>query len=142
MSFANNAQFKFGSGIIQHKDSMGVNEVGDTLTNVEDTKVLLYQPDEMMKNLFKKYLQKHKIYFNIALTFKDLLKIFKVIIFFDNFSIQLREFKACFIDIDINVKGEDIEKLVAINAKFRMDDPPYKCRIYCFYCKRSLFIIL
>jgi hypothetical protein len=58
---------------------------------IEETKVLLYQHDEMMKNLFKKYLQKHKIFFNIATTFKDLLKIFKVRYFNkQNFSIVKR----------------------------------------------------
>ncbi len=44
----------------------------------DDLRVLLFQHDEMMKNLFKKYLQKHKIFFNFATSFNDLLQTFKV----------------------------------------------------------------
>ena len=78
----------------------------------------------MMRNLFKKYLQKHKIYYHFAQNFKDLIKTYK-----------LKQYKACFIDIDINVKSEDLEKLVSINEKFRNEEPPYKCRIYCFHSR-------
>ena len=54
----------------------------------------------------------------------------------------MKEFKAFFIDIDINVKSEDLEKLVEYNEILRNEDPSFKCRIYCFYCKiHSLYNI-
>ncbi len=69
-------------------------------------------------------MQKHKIFFNCTTNFKELLSTFK-----------LKTYKACFIDIDINVKAEDLERLVNVNEKFRSEDPPFKCRIYCFYSR-------
>lgn len=47
----------------------------------------------------------------------------------------MKQFKACFMDIDINAKSEDLERLVTINEKFRNEDPPFKCRIYCFHSR-------
>ena len=47
-------------------------------SSADDIRVLLYQNDEIMKNLFKRYLQKHKILFKSVNNFKDLLKAFKV----------------------------------------------------------------
>ena len=44
----------------------------------EDLNVLLFQKDEIMTKLFKKYLQKHKIQFKFSTNFKDLLRSFRV----------------------------------------------------------------
>ena len=40
--------------------------------------MLYQQHDEVMKNLFQKYLEKNRLPFVEAHTFKDLLKVFKV----------------------------------------------------------------
>ena len=107
----------------------------------DDLRVLLFQHDEMMKNLFKKYLQKHQIFFNFATSFKDLLQTFKVRGLFYQFIInfQSKQYKACFIDIDVSIKSEDLDELVDVNESFRQQTPPYKCRIYCFHCNIKIF---
>jgi hypothetical protein len=81
-----------------------------------------------MKNLFKKYLQKHRIQFKLASGFKEFLKAFRT-----------KNFKACFIDIDVNVKTDDLEKLVNLMTKFNEPDTPSssnnKYKIYCLYSR-------
>ena len=44
----------------------------------DEPRVLLFKHDEMNKNLFRKYLEKHRLRFTFATSFKDLLSLFKV----------------------------------------------------------------
>ena len=51
------------------------------MTGFPDVKVILYKHDEIMKNLFKKYLERNKINFKFVQNFKELLRSFKVTIY-------------------------------------------------------------
>lgn len=46
--------------------------------NSEDQRVLLFKHDEMNKNLFKKYIEKHKLKSTFVASFKELLTLYKV----------------------------------------------------------------
>jgi hypothetical protein len=52
---------------------MSIRKARLSLTNSSDIKALLFEHDEIMKNLFKKYFQKNKIEFKSASNFKDFL---------------------------------------------------------------------
>lgn len=62
--------------------------------------VLLFENDEISKNLFVRYLKRHAIDFQIASSFKEFLKLYST-----------WNYRACFFDIDVNVREEDLEKL-------------------------------
>ena len=52
--------------------------------------------DEISKNLFERYLKKHKIKYSLASSFKQFIKQFKS-----------KQFRACFFSIDVNVSAKD-----------------------------------
>jgi DNA-binding response OmpR family regulator len=66
-----------------------------------EIKVLLYEVDEALKNLFSRFFEKSRINFKFSKDFKDLIKDFRT-----------RQFKACFIDIDLNIREDDLERFI------------------------------
>lgn len=79
-----------------------------------------------MKSLFKKYLERNKIQFKFVQNFKELLRYFKS-----------REYQGVFIDIDTNVKGDDLERLTALHQKLKYEHEYFRPTIYCCFCKAS-----
>ena len=66
-----------------------------------EIKVLLYEVDEALKNLFSRFFEKSRINFKFSKDFKDLIKDFRT-----------RQYKACFIDIDLNIREDDLERFI------------------------------
>eukprot|EP00347_Sterkiella_histriomuscorum_P011972 403370391 len=77
-----------------------VNQNSQKQNNSNLINVLLLQDDEIMSNLFKKYLQKQELQFKYSKSFKDLHR-----------SFRLNKYGAIFIDIDVNVTLENLESL-------------------------------
>jgi DNA-binding response OmpR family regulator len=95
------------------------------IPNFPDIKVLVYEFDEGLTNLFTRFLEKSKLSFKFAPTFTDLLKDFRS-----------KQYKACFIDIDLNFGEDELEKFIKLIQKVKLQEESFRTsQIYCIYCK-------
>jgi hypothetical protein len=93
--------------------------------NFPAIKVLVYEFDEGLASLFTRFLEKSKLAFKFAPTFTDLLNDFRS-----------KQYKACFIDIDLNFGEDDLEKFVKLIQKVKLQEESFRTsQIYCIYCK-------
>lgn len=92
--------------------------------------MLLFNHDEIIKNLISLSLERSNIKFKNVATFKHFVQ-----------ELKTKEYKACFIDIDLQVNTECLEKFVSILNKLKTDDESFKSsQVYCIYCKISIVI--
>lgn len=76
-------------------------------------------------------LQSHRITYHLAHSFKEFIQEFRT-----------KEYRACFLDIDIQVSFENLEKFISIMSKLKTEDESFRCtKVYCLFCKLKYIII-
>ena len=78
-------------------------------------KVLIFDHNESLRELFSRFLDKSKFQVTFTPTFPKFLKEFKT-----------KEYKACFLDIDQHLSNENLDKFVREMQNIKLVDDYFK----------------